>query len=353
MNIPNINLSAVVTKPTPVAGARRYLLQAQTTPGVFTLQIDNSSLEVFTACARSAEYKLVHARDGGSRSPLTYGGAIHNGLEVWYRAGLTNDEVTWTNMILKAEERYAEAAPVNDWRTFDRCIDTLARYVSKYPTEAFEVYERNGTPQVELPFSLPLQVVEVNAPLPYTYADIVDPSTYVPSVANLPVYVKEIHVYWTGKMDLMINLDNALWVMDHKTTSIAGPSYFREYELAQQTIGYCWAAQQIYGQPVTGLLLNAIIGRPLTKTGTGTDFQRQRYYYRPDQLEEWNLDICTLTADFIANLTRGFFPRETKWCVGKYGVCPYFEVCTLPPTQRLSFLSSDYFTNVTWSPLAE
>jgi len=80
---PSLNLNDTITKRNPV-GARRFLLQYDK-PGEFNLQIDNSSLEVFNACAKSAEYKLVDAREAPPKAALTYGSAVHEGLEVYYR----------------------------------------------------------------------------------------------------------------------------------------------------------------------------------------------------------------------------------------------------------------------------
>jgi len=347
--LPSIDLSSVSLAEPTLPGHRRYLLQ-YISPGVFALQIDNSSLEVFCTCPRAAEYKLVHARESGGSAALVYGGAVHIGLETWYKHA--DEPSFWDEALPLIEDTFSKTPPpLGEWRTFEKCIDTLQRYIKKYPTEPFSIQTYNGQPQIERAFSLPLTVVELNVQTDYSFSSIVDPDTYPLELADQPVYISEVHVYWTGKIDMLIDLDSRPYILDHKTTSVAGPQYFKEYELSQQTIGYCWAASRLYGAPITDFLLNCIIGRKPTPSGVGCEFTRQRYNYRPDQITEWETNITVLVSDFLSNLARGFFPQATKWCFGKYGECPYFQTCTLPPSHRMAMLTSSAYRNVTWSPL--
>ena len=362
IKLPQINTSGIVTKPVQPAGNRRYLLkQVADTPNTFTLQIDNSSLEVFNACARSAEYKLVHARQGGEKPALVYGGAIHDGLEHYYKNfhlpqyTVARDTLK-EEMFEKASKKYETySPPLGEWRTLDRACDTLSKYLNEYKDEPFKVRQVDDTPQVEIPFSLPLTVVDFGPgaqATEYTFSELVDPETWLPDQhPDSNVILKEVRVYWTGKIDVVIDLDMQSWIMDHKTSSMVGPTFFKDFELSQQTLGYCWAAEQIYNERFAGLLVNVLVGRKPTKTGIPTAFERQRYHYRQDQIDEWQQDVTTLVSDFVANLARSNFPKMTKWCVGKYGLCEYHEVCSLPPHTRLPILFSDSFVDSTWSPL--
>jgi len=204
---------------------------------------------------------------------------------------------------------------------------------------------------VEIPFSLPFYVAELgNVKTPYTFGEVVDPSTFTGDPST-PVIIEELHVYWTGKIDALIQFTEGYFVMDHKTTSVAGPGFFKEFELSQQTIGYTWAARQIFSLPIRGLLLNALIGRAPSKTGVALTFERQRYIYRDDQLEEWKSDVQSLINDYLFCLQTGDFPRKTKSCVSKYGTCGYHEVCSAPPSMRSHILSSDIYEPYTWTPL--
>jgi len=353
---PSLNLNDTITKRNPV-GARRFLLQYDK-PGEFNLQIDNSSLEVFNACAKSAEYKLVDAREAPPKAALTYGSAVHEGLEVYYRdktLGIKSDTEMRQDMFAAAQVPFEkQPVPLDEWRTSDRAIDTLQRYMKHYEHEDIVVQTRDNVPLVEMPFSLPLTVLEY-APtqLNWKFSELVDPSTYPDELADKPVEVNRINVYWTGKIDLVLTLDGRdTWISDHKTTSMLGGTYWADFELSNQTIGYNWAGWKIIGELPRGLLLNVIYSRPPLKSGlVKTEFHRHRYYYRQDQIEEWEYNTSILVSDFCSNLLRGEFPMMFRWCVGKYGVCPYHDVCKSPASQRRMVLNTDLYSDVTWSPL--
>lgn len=338
----NIDLAGINTKIKERDGAKRTLLTTiDGSDNDFALQIDNTSLEVFNACPRSAEYRLVHGRVPASTAALIYGGWIHEGLEEWYR---TKDETLMLEKAMEAIGTDGEHFPLNEWRTPDRCMDTLQRYVRHYDSEPFKLLEHNGKPAVEIPFSLPLGVIPLQCEVDPAIVDGADTEAS-------PIYVNDVHVYWTGKIDLMIHLDERNWILDHKTSSMVGPTFWDQFSLSNQTIGYCWAGEQIYGSKFAGLVVNAIVGRKQTRTGIPTAFERQRFYYRPDQVAEWEANTMTLVSDFLANLHRNDFPMTTSWCVGKYGKCKYHGVCTLPKEQRMLSLYSDEFVDNTWSPL--
>lgn len=361
----NINISDV-PKPKP-QGKRRYLLK-YLAPNEFALQIDNSSLEVFNTCPRSAEYQLVHGRGAPPSPALTYGGAIHEGLEYWYKNkhliknGRSHDDVL-ADTLRASEPPFEEnPIPLGEWRTMDRCHDTLVKYTKHYgEEESFNLLCHDNKRAVEIPFSLPLGVIDQPSVVEtdWTFEELVDPDTW-PDQENATslvddgkrrVLFKKIHVYWTGKIDLAVHMDGSNWIVDHKTTSMLGPTFYGHFQLSNQTIGYTWAGEQIFGHPFAGLMVNVIVGRKPTKTGTPTAFERQRFYYRRDQIEEWKLNTLTLCSDFIANLSRSYFPMSPAWCMGKYGKCKYHDVCTLAEDQREFMLQSDQYADNTWSPL--
>lgn len=354
-----LDLSSVPKPPEPV-GKRRYLLKAvEDRHHEFVLQIDNSSMEVFDTCPRSSQFSLVFSRTNRPSPALTYGGAFHDALETYYKLPNKYQRPLPEESLLKVLESTAYEFSLNppqmgEWRTEDRCHEELTRYINHYPTEPFKLLELNGEPCVELPFSLPLGVIEQPDVLEteYTWDEIVDPDTWPnESVAPAKVAFKKIHVYWTGKIDLAVSMDGGNWIVDHKTTSMLGPTFYDHFKLSSQTIGYTWAGRQIFNERFNGLMVNVIANRKKTRTGTGSSFERQRFYYRDDQVEEWKENTLHRVSDFIANLARDYFPMSPAWCMGKYGRCKYHSVCTLPPNQRYDALHSDEFANNTWTPL--
>lgn len=82
----NLDLSnAVAPPPEPVASPKRELLK-HIDGDDYLLVLDNTALETFTTCPYSAMYKLVYSRQAHDKNAaLTFGGAVHNGLETVLR----------------------------------------------------------------------------------------------------------------------------------------------------------------------------------------------------------------------------------------------------------------------------
>lgn len=325
----------------------------------YILEIDNSSLEYFNTCARSAEYQLVLRHGFAGSSATRYGGAIHNFLERRYKGTSFQENVS----LMSLEFSSFPPMDVEEWRTLDHAITAMEQYDAFYKNDTRfypEALPPDGKRLVEIPFRLPLTVIEVDATINYPKNLLVEGSEH-----DGPFKVGRIHVYWTGKMDALgwgaaANEDtNFPAVLDHKTTSMVGPTFFKDFELSQQVIGYVWAARRLPSVDpkfserflhTRDFYLDTIVGRKPTRTGVQNEFILQRYTYTDERIEEWHENVQHLIADFLSHLLRGFFPMQTKQCVGKYGVCPFHDVCVLPKDMRLTHLRAA-FPRVTWSPL--
>lgn len=317
-----------------------------------TLLLDNSSLETFTTCPRAAQYLVCQKRKSSAdKVALRFGGIIHSALEVRYRSAtpmLAQTDAVQDCMLAKAQveyEKWLSTSPSildDDFRTFSCAAELIRLYGQQYPFESFDLVKlSDGRPFVEVPFALPLGEIEVNARML-----VRDESG---SVAERHVAI--IKLVWTGRIDLAYRLDKRLYVLDHKTTSILGPSYFTTFEDSHQLIGYTWAAKQLLDQTPHGFVVNAIAVRRPTKTGKAFEFLRQAIAVSEWQLTEWQHDTISIVAKFVQGCQEGYLPKHRAWCVGKFGPCPYRSVCTLPPEQREVMLASGEFQDSTWSPL--
>ncbi len=299
-----------------------------------TLLLDNSSLEHFTTCPRQAYYSLIRKlRPSGERSALRFGQIVHKILEARYRTitplhAQTSDV---TNVMLATAEReFANwSPPEDDFRTYSCAVELIRRYEEQYPFEQFEVVKgRDGAPMIEVPFAIPLGEIESDG--------------------------KTIKLVWTGRIDLVYISSNGggLYIMDHKTTSIMGPSWEASFTIASQIYGYAWAVEQLCGQQVSGVVINGLGIRKPTKTGKAFEFSRPFIPVVRSLLDEWKVDTIHIVSDFIENARRGYAPKHTAWCNGKFGECPFRKVCTLDGNdQREVMLNSGEFQTNTWSPL--
>lgn len=314
----------------------------------YVLRIDNSSLETATTCPRSAMfYKIMGRERVRSTAAQSFGTAIHLALEAHYR-GNTKD----VPAILE-DHFFKNPCPGDDWRDLGFALDTFNAYV-KWVDKNFPggdikiVRDPLSQPLLELPFAVEFAVYDVDTKI------MVPPSLIVEGSNNHTpgLYIRKIHAEWTGRIDAVVeDAEGLLWVLDHKTSSMGGQTFFDDFVLSSQLRGYKWAAEKVYGIKVTGAMVNAIINRKPTRTGVCREFHRQRYPYSPEFIEEWRHNTAVAIGDFVASLVRSYFPAYTKWCIGKYGRCQYFDVCTLPEDSRPSMLASDFYTDVTWSPL--
>lgn len=302
-------------------------LQSILIDGAFV--IDNSNFEYITTCPRAAYYQILRKRKGsGNSAALNFGGGIHAGLEVRYKDDMGCGLVLPTTYSKQCEAlmEYVEKHPIGDdeFRTPTFAATVLQQYNQHYTSEPFSVLKDDaGNPMVELSFAVPIG--EVNG----------------------------ILCVWAGKVDVAISWENRFWVLDHKTTSILGGTYFNQFYNSNQMIGYCWALQHLLNQPIAGALVNVLAIRRPTKTGKSIEFVRQRFEYPASRIELWQDNALQVIENFFHMCEKDSFPMHTMWCIGKFGQCPYFDVCTVPQEQKEMMLGSGLYEDVTWSPLKD
>jgi hypothetical protein len=80
-------------------------------------------------------------------------------------------------------------------------------------------------------------------------------------------------------------------------------------------------------------------------------FYREPFYIDQAELDEWERNTIVIIEEMLWHYSRGYFPQKRKWCVGKYGRCQFYDVCSLPAQQRPLMLQSNMFIEDTWTPL--
>ena len=347
--------------------------------------IDNSSCEKFVTCPQSAYNYLVLGREGQTRSAaLTFGGALHAGLEKflewqWCQQGaMPARGVTFCNpdvQDLAIVKHFCEnPLPLDifpDYRTVESCLEVMKhyRFQAQLPDYQWEILSDASGPVVERAFELPLGVLEVGAEIDMPWLEFAELTATGNSVttgfpARKKVFVSHIHVAWSGRVDAIVHANGMARICDHKTASDKRYLNPQKYHLANQTIGYVWAAKQLFPSlDVKGFLLNGIIFRKPTGAGSIFDkgprggepalsFARYYYEYSDERLLWWANNALTIVSDFIHCLTRNEFPSHTAWCHGTYGPCPYLEVCEQDsPAMREALINSDRYKTVTWNPV--
>lgn len=356
------------------------------------LLVDNTFIERLTTCPRALLYSQLYKRISSADKPsLNFGSAIHTALEYRYRVykNTTPDmqlEMELADVLTKFFDENPQ--PMDDWRSLNWAVETMRRYNEKYKVENFqllqydeprecdkcahgfpgEVFEDasmqatipcpwcSGTGKqevmVELPFALPLFTYETwNASLDFD----------APEMVAIPVI-------YTGKIDLPVQQGDNLIIIDHKTTSMLGPSFWDTFRKSAQQLGYCWAFSELTGKKVSYYTVNAIRTKEPPQYVTGESnrkgaqtaeswwnesLARETFTCTEEKLVEWKTNVIALVKEFFYHYQQGFFPQKTVWCCGKYGKCQYFDVCDLPAADRDFFLESGQFADNVWSPLRQ
>lgn len=308
--------------------------------------IDTTTLEYYTTCRRAYEYYALEKRRSASNKwALSFGLAFHHAMQAKYDQDADVD----AQLSVVREFFNENPPPPDDHRDTTYMTELLMGYDLFYTDEPFTVVASDtGQRMVEVPFCLPLKNADGT---PFT----VFLEKFTPglggAVEGSQLLLQEVPVFYSGRIDMLTLWDGLLYPLDHKTTSIMGDKYFDEFQNSQQPIGYSWAVREITGKAPGGYVINAVATRRLTKSGAGIEYRRQKYFLEPERIDEWLENTRYIIQDIVADYHRGYFPMETKWCVAKYGKCPYFDVCVLPAPARPMLLASNLYETNDWSPL--
>jgi len=129
-------------------------------------------MEAFNKCPRLYQLKHIEGwRSKGTSPALSFGELCHLGLAVWYE---TKDRDAAIQAMFDMDYPSVEG----DYRTKERAILTIVEYIAHYETD-----EHWHIHQTETPFE-----------------------------------VRDSQGFrWSGKMDLLVEWNDRLWVVDHKT----------------------------------------------------------------------------------------------------------------------------------------
>lgn len=329
------------------SGPRRRILTPVPNTNDYVLEIDYSSLSSFMVCPQQGENLMVKGRVYAHESTATsFGRCFHLAEELRLRHGMSEATVT-SQRELVAKHFTDNPVPSTEYRNASRMFDTLDRYNKMYECDGWpqNIVSLEGQPLIERPFKIELCTIPVNQYIQYSMKQMV-----LGSNLDKDVYIEKMHVLFTGRIDLVIHDRGGLWVVDHKTTSRGGAEFHDSFNLSLQTRGYALACHKL-GIPVTGLILNAVIGRPPTKTGTGIEFLREPYVYSPDLIADAEASLISHITHFVHCLSTGYFPQTSLSFISPCVKCGYRDNCRLPRSQRAADLASDSYCDVTWNPM--
>lgn len=260
----------------------------------------------------------------------------------WHQAQEVNahekDPQKCEDLQVQTIEKFFIEHPVDEteFRNADRLVEGVKRYNKHYKHRQLTVLKDSiGWPMVEIEATLPLGQIEVNQ------------TVNIGRGESILIYT--LYVQWNSIIDRVVSFDGENFVLDFKSTTRGGPTFFEQFPLSQQLIGYVWSADQLCEVPIAGAIVDETVWRRPTPTGKPFDFDWQRFYYSKDQRLEWQANTMQAVATFVSSLMSSTFPMTgmSSGCVFKYGKCPYYDVCIMPAQHRKEILMSSDFMDAT------
>ena len=295
------------------------------------LFLDATAFEKYTTCRRSFQYYFLHKRESvGQRPALEAGAIFHEAMlvrrKLEHKMSLELYELAQEGAIHRCYQGWTP--PLDDFRTESHLIDVIRAYNrSPIMQNTFTpLIGLDGEPMAEVPFAEYLMTV---------------------TTAN----DWDIPVYWCGRLDYPTLWGDELWNLDYKTTTM--DNGFDEYLNNHAQIGYLWALWKKTNKLPAGFVIDLVLWRKPSAKGKGIEFKRHRERIERTRIEEWFNTTCMIVEDIIRDSKANRLPMETAWCKGKWGFCPYLDICKLPPDNRQLLLESAFYKDVTWNPLRQ
>mgnify|MGYP001581130332 CR=1 FL=1 len=311
------------------------------------LFIDNSVMSEWKQCPEQFKNRFLLNRTAAFEKPaLNFGSGIHDALK-WLERGFALESA----LASMADHFVKVPQPPDDHRSPAHAEETIRRYIEHHKTDQWKVLQTDKGPFVEFPFAYKL----FDSWRDRDYDGKIDMPTQIP-------------IFFCGKIDLAIEKgDGTKWIVDHKTTFQLGKMFSYEMKKSAQMRGYCWAFKKATGSLPSGYIVDAIRTNSEPKGVTNDclledsdeprkkwwreQFFREPFYIDQAEINEWELNTIAIIEQMLWHHSHGYFPQNDSWCVGKYGRCQFYDVCSLPVNQRPLMLQSNMFVEDTWTPL--
>lgn len=240
---------------------------------------DSSSLKTYISCPRLYYWRYVrHLLPKGYKSaPLDFGTAIHEGLRIWYTTHDIDEAIEVFHDLW--DERFEDKK-----RTHERGDNLLRGYAERYRVETFDWIS-----EPEMVFKLDLFG-----------------NTFV------------------GRFDGVISFQGTPLIIDHKTATRMGNSYFYQFRPDMQMSAYVWAGKQLFDVDIEGALINV-----LYFTTRQMDYYRSITQRQPWEIQEF-LDVASRNIEEIKSRDpNNHMDWEPRWeYCQHWGTCKYRDLCT-------------------------
>lgn len=285
--------------------------------------LDSTKLQAFAACPRSYFFEYVLGwRSDRPSNHLVFGRAWHEALEVLYKNGMRAELLADAYEAFIQNYRKDLAPETDGWfggKNPEAALMGLAEYLQAYPTDAYD---------------MKVLATEVYA--------------QVPLIGDESLAVKLDCVFQDSQGKIAI--------LEHKTGSVCGQHWAKQWELSIQVGAYMHACNVTYDQEATRLVVNGTFFKK-----TKREFQRVQCLRGVASMANWHRTVVSLLeriegefqelalckdSDDVLNA----FPMNPTAC-GNYAGCQFHDLCTCVGNPLTLKEIPIGFTEYWWNPL--
>ena len=289
----------------------------------FPIAIDSTLRAAFVSCPRKFELEYLHHWKQTRMSiHLRAGAAFARGLEVsriafWQNKHSAPDAIGLGAIALVKSYGTIEEPNESD-KSLVNMLGALCEYFLQYGfhTDSIQPLFLNGKPCVECSFAIEI------------------PGTVHPET-NDPIL-------YSGRFDLLGLYNNQLFVVDEKTASQLGPSWYNNWTLRSQITGYCWAAQE-FNHPVVGAIIRGLAILKRDYKHAEAIESRTKF-----EIDRWLFQLKRDINRMVECWKEGYFDYNLDASCANYGGCTFLSVCKSSNPQR--WLEAEYVQRI-WDPL--
>lgn len=152
----------------------------------------------------------------------------------------------------------------------------------------------------------------------------------------------EIRILWKAKLDLIVDTNQGIYPVDHKTMKANRDTI----SMNNQFIGQCLIMN------TRNVFINKIGFQTTLKPIDR--FIRTPISYSAARLFEWQSETLPYYAKLLIMYAEtGHYPPNFTHCDGKYGKCPFLDVCTSDPGMREEEIKRLFIVGPSWNPSNE
>ena len=288
-------------------------------------------------CARFADLRYNHSfvQISGKSNSLECGSLVHKILEIYYES-IINGHKKSDAIIngMTAGDTYIQGC---QYCTDFVPSDELLKPKCGHPINEFPGM-RNTPPESEgykVGWKWVLQTCE-------EYFEHYKNDYWVPletEVVKRKILYKDddIRIMWKAKLDLIVDTNQGIYPVDHKTMKQRSDSL----NLNNQFTGQCLIMD------TRGMMINKIGFQKTLKPEE--KFQRVLMPYSSDRLMEWQSEVLPYWAYQLLQYSEtNYFPPNYSNCEGKYGNCVFHKVCSADRNMREVELKENFKIGQKW-----